>query len=136
VTYQDGDEEELSQKELRDCYILALAPEIEAQWALFNKTKTQKSSGDKSESSVQADSDDQAVSDGEGSLYDKCSDEEELEKKKIKDAKRRPHVLRRRVNNLIMSGLVLPVAGDKTVATEAFGKLNPKQKELVANNIN
>jgi hypothetical protein len=41
VTYTDGDEEELSQKELRDCYILALAPDIEAQWTAFKKTKTE-----------------------------------------------------------------------------------------------
>jgi hypothetical protein len=35
VTYTDGDEEELSQKELRDyCYLLALAPQIEAEWAI------------------------------------------------------------------------------------------------------
>ncbi len=30
VEYEDGDEEELSQIELRDCYILGLSPEIEA----------------------------------------------------------------------------------------------------------
>ncbi len=38
VEYEDGDDEELSQKELRDCYILALGPQIriEAQWAAFS----------------------------------------------------------------------------------------------------
>jgi hypothetical protein len=32
VTYTDGDEKELSQKELRDAFVLGLAPEIEAEW--------------------------------------------------------------------------------------------------------
>ena len=35
-----------------------------------------------------------------------------------------------------LSGLVLPVAGEKTVAAEAFGKLNPEQQKLVAANVN
>jgi hypothetical protein len=32
--------------------------------------------------------------------------------------------------------MVLPLAGEKTVAAEAFGKLNPEQQELVVTNIN
>ncbi len=35
-----------------------------------------------------------------------------------------------------MAGLVLPVPGEKTVAAEAFGKMNPAEKDLVAHNIN
>jgi hypothetical protein len=31
VTYTDGNEEELNPKELRDCYLLALAPQIERE---------------------------------------------------------------------------------------------------------
>ncbi len=34
------------------------------------------------------------------------------------------------------TGLVLPIPGEKTVAAEAFGKLNPADKDLVAQNIN
>ena len=33
-------------------------------------------------------------------------------------------------------GMVLPVAGDKTVAGEAFAELNVQEKELVAEKIN
>jgi hypothetical protein len=35
-----------------------------------------------------------------------------------------------------ISGLVLPVSGEKKVAAEAFGKLNPADKDLAAQNIN
>jgi hypothetical protein len=60
-------------------------------------------------------------------LYDnKCSDEEELEKKRNKRRKEKTTRSTKK-GQQPMSGLVLPVAGDKTVAAEAFGKLNPKQ---------
>ncbi len=35
VTYSDGDEEEFSQVELRDGYVLGLSTEIEAQWQMY-----------------------------------------------------------------------------------------------------
>jgi hypothetical protein len=133
VTYDDGDEEELFQKELRDCYILALAPDIEAQWAAFNKTRTKKSIDENLEGSVEADSEDQALSDGEGSLYDKCSDEDELQKKEKKRRKEKTSRTAKKGQRPI-SGLVLPVPGDKPVAGEAFAKLNHQEKELVADN--
>jgi hypothetical protein len=135
VEYEGRDEEELSQIELRDCYILGLGPEIEAMWAAFKKTNTKKIVDANLEESLAVESDDQAMSDGEGSLYDKGSDEEELNKK---NKKRRKERLTRgsKKGQKPMSGLVLPVAGDKTVAAEAFGKLNPEQQELVASNIN
>jgi hypothetical protein len=52
------------------------------------------------------------MSDGEGSLYDKGSDEEELNKK---NKKRRKERLTRgsKKGQKPMSGLVLPVAGEK-----------------------
>ena len=53
VEYEDGDEEELSQKELRDCYILGLAPQIEAQWTAFKKTNTKKTLDENEEGSVE-----------------------------------------------------------------------------------
>ena len=135
VEYEDGDEEELSQIELRDCYILGLAPEIEAMWAAFKKTNTKKSIDANEEDSLTVEEEDQAMSDGEGSLYDKGSDEEELNKKKKKRRKERvPRGSKNRQKPL--SGLVLPVASEKTVAAEAFGKLNPEEQKLVATNIN
>ncbi len=82
VAYEDGDEEELSQIELRDCYILGLSPEIEASWAAFKKTNTKKIIDANAEESLAVEEEDQAMRDGEGSLYDKGSDEEELKKKK------------------------------------------------------
>ncbi len=98
VTYTDGDEEELSQTELRDCYLLALAPQIEREWAIYKWLQTKSSSGETCEGNVDGDNDDQVMSDGEGSLYD--SDEEELARKRKKDAKRNQHeLLRRRVKN-------------------------------------
>jgi hypothetical protein len=135
VTYEDGDEEELSQKELRDCYILALSPQIEAQWLAFRKTMTKKRLDENVEGSNEGQSDDQAMSDGEGSLYDKGSDEEELIKKR-KKRRKEPVARGPKKGQKRMSGLVLPVPGEKTVAAEAFGKLNASDKELVSLNIN
>jgi hypothetical protein len=40
VTYTDGDEEELSQTELRDGYLLGLTDVIEAEWKKSNSGKT------------------------------------------------------------------------------------------------
>jgi hypothetical protein len=85
------------------------------------------------------------MSDGEGSVYDKGSDEEELNKKR---KKRRKEVLARgsvsggknkkknKKGQKPISGLVLPTPGEKTVAAEAFDKLNTADKDLVAQNIN
>jgi hypothetical protein len=42
LTYSDGDEEEMSQAELRDAYVLGLAEEIQTQWETMiqgNKNK-------------------------------------------------------------------------------------------------
>ncbi len=90
-------------------------------------------------------SDDQAMSDGEGSLYDKGSNEEELIKNRKKGRKEmlargpvsgKKTQKTKKKGQKPISGLVLPVPGEKTVAAEAFGKLNPADKELVAHNIN
>jgi hypothetical protein len=104
-------------------------------WAAFKKTNTKKSIDANEEDSLTVEEEDQAMSDGEGSLYDKGSDEEELNKKKKKRRKERvPRGSKNRQKPL--SGLVLPVPGEKTVAAEAFGKLNPEEQKLVATNIN
>jgi hypothetical protein len=132
VTYTDGDEEELSQKELRDGFLLALAPQIEAEWAKFKTMKKGKTTDCSSDSSARDDSD------GEGSLYDKDSDEDEMDKRKKKRRKETNTRTsgKRTIKNARISGLVLPVDGEKTVAAEAFGKLNAKQREVVSDNIN
>jgi hypothetical protein len=132
VTYTGDDEEELSQKELLDGFLLALAPQIEAEWAKFKNMKKGKTTDYSSDSSARGDSD------GEGSLYDKESDEDELDKrqkKKRRETKKRTSG-KSTLKNALISGMVLPVDGEKTVATEAFGKLNAKQREILSDNIN
>ncbi len=129
VTYTDGGEEELSQKELRDCYLLALAPQIEREWATYKKLHKGTCSGNTSDSSGHADSD------GEGSLYDKHSDEEELNRRKKKRRKeKRTKSLEKNKDEL--SRMVLPTSGKKTVAAEAFGKLDSEQHAIVKGKIN
>jgi hypothetical protein len=65
VEYEDEDEEELSQIELRDGHILGLSPEIEAMWAEYKKTITKTSIDTNLEEHLAVESDDQAMSDGE-----------------------------------------------------------------------
>jgi hypothetical protein len=134
VTYTDGDEEELSQTEFRDCYLLALAPQIEREWAIYKWLQKKTSSGETCEGNVDGDNDDQLMSDDEGSLYD--SDEEELARKRKKGRKEKTTRAAKKKSHEPISGLVLPIAGDKTVAGEAFAKLNDHDKELVAVHIN
>ncbi len=78
VTYTDGDEEELSQAELRDGYDLGLSGEIEAQW-LAHKGKDIQTVVQ--ETDLQSDCE---TSDGEGSEYDTRDYESELQKHKRK----------------------------------------------------
>jgi hypothetical protein len=75
VTYSDGDEEEWTQKELRDGYLLGLAPEITAQWKTMKKTGQIQGSED-----TESYHEDEA-SDGEGSLYDGEFEVEQAERK-------------------------------------------------------
>jgi hypothetical protein len=42
VTYTDGDEEEISQAELRDAYVLGLSEEINTQWKIMKYGKKTK----------------------------------------------------------------------------------------------
>jgi hypothetical protein len=79
VTYSDADEEEWSQRELRDGYVLGLAPEIEAQWKTLKETRKDKDVEDRELNN------EEDASDGEGSLYDASSEEETSHRK----AKRR-----------------------------------------------
>jgi hypothetical protein len=80
VTYSDGDEEEFSQVELRDGYVLGLSGEIEAQWQMY-KLGNKETSGEE----VAQDSEDEG-SDVEGSTYDTSSEDEVIpnNKKRIR----------------------------------------------------
>ncbi len=142
VTYTDGDEEELSQIELRDGYVLGLSETINAEWNKFNLGKTQT----ELEDSDKEDNQDinEEMSEGEGSVYDKDSDEEIIargikrrRKEKEKTTKKKPiKRLGGRRKQQTIAGLVLPQPGDKSVAGEAFGKLDSTQRDVLTGNIN
>ncbi len=69
-------------------------------------------------------------------MYDKSSDEEERHAKKRKKRRiEKPPRTAKKTQHSI-SGLVLPIAGDKTVASEAFAKLIHQDKALVADKVN
>jgi hypothetical protein len=92
VTYTDGDEEELSQVELRDGYVLGLSAEIEAQWQTY-KLGNKDTSGEE----VTQDSEDEG-SDVEGSTYDTSSEDEVLPNKKKKNSKRERNKFQNKLN--------------------------------------
>jgi hypothetical protein len=133
VTYNDGDEEEWSQRELRDGYLLGLSPEIEAQWKTLKKTPKDKEGEDTEVNN------DEKASDGEGSLYDGDFEEEQAirkAKRRRKEKKPRSSKQTKRGKAQQLSGLILPQQGDKSVAAEAFQKLSSSQQLVVADNIN
>ncbi len=142
VTYTDGDEEELSQTELQDGYVLGLSGVIEAQWKLYKRGSGQTQTEDSDHEAEQYSN--EALSDGEGSVYDKDSDEEIIarnnkrrRKEKVKTTgKKSLQKMRAKTKQPTLAGLVLPVRGDKSVAGEAFDKLDSTQRELVTGNIN
>ncbi len=123
VTYSDGDEEEMSQAELRDGYVLGLSEEIKAQWLEFKKHDKGKDAVETEEAS------DVETGDSEGREFDKRDYESEL-----RDNTNPKRNAKKNRNEL--SGMVLPKLGDKSVAAEAFGKLNDTQKELVKSKVN
>jgi hypothetical protein len=127
VTYSDGDEEELSQAELRDAYVLGLAEEIKTQW----ETMIQ---GDKSKAIEETDVSEVETSDGEGSEYDKAEYNEEVQTKKRTRKENRKSSIKKKKTKL--SGCVLPVAGERTVAAEAYEKLSESEKLLVVKKVN
>ncbi len=106
VTYTDGDEEELSKKELCDGFVLGLAPEIEAEWKKFNKKDKDKVDEDKEGD----------TSSGEESVYDKSSEEEEMRKiakRRRRNKSKQPLVkTKKRAKPMDLSGLILPKSGD------------------------
>jgi hypothetical protein len=138
IIYTDGDEEDTSQLELRDAYLLANADGIEAEWNQLQGKKKGK------EAVVTEDTSEGYTSDGEGSEYDRHDYDEEMKQTKrkrkttYKPGKQRQKSYKRantkRVNEL--SGVKLPQTGDKTVAGEAFSKLDDAQKKLVTEKVN
>jgi hypothetical protein len=138
IIYTDGDEEDMSQLELRDAYLLAKADGIEAEWNQLQGKEKGK------EAVVTEDTSEGYTSDGEGSEYDRHDYDEEMKQTKrkrkppYKPGKQRPKSSKRanakRVNEL--SGVILPQNGDKTVAGEAFSKLDDAQKKLVTEKVN
>jgi hypothetical protein len=83
VTYSDGDEEELSQKELRLAYVLGLSPEIEAEWKwkIYCENVKGKDVSDN----------DGETSEGGGSVYGKSSEEDEIKKNSKRSRKKTTH---------------------------------------------
>ncbi len=133
VTYSE-DEEEWCQRELRDGYVLGLGTEIETQWKKLKETRKEKDVEDRD---LQME---EVASDGEGSrLYGTSSEEKtfrpKLKRRKVVTVKRAPKRTKQ-LEASELSGLILPQAGDKSVAGEAFGKLTAQQKSLVAANVN
>ncbi len=142
ITYTDGDEEDMSQIELRDAYLLANTEEIEAEWVQLKGLEKEKDVCEMQVNTVQASEGE--TSGSEGSEYDRHDYDEEMKQTKrkrkttYKPAKQRPKTYKRanakRVNEL--SGVILPHDGDKTVAGEAFSKLDDAQKKLVTEKVN
>jgi hypothetical protein len=128
VVYTDGDEEELSQTELRDGYLLGLSDEIIRHWNMYVGKKKGNTNEDKG---IMSDVD---TSEGEGSEYDKDDFESELRNKKRQRKENQKSSTKKKKKEL--STLVLPMPGEKTVASEDFGKLTGPQKQLVADRVN
>ena len=142
ITYTDGDEEDMSQIELRDAYLLANTDEIEAEW---DQLKGQEKDNDVDETVVETEQASEGETSGsEGSEYDRHDFDQEVKqtnrKRKItyKRAKKRPTTYKRAKKQSAndLSGVVLPHSGDKTVVGEAFAKLDSAQQTLVKEKVN
>jgi hypothetical protein len=127
VVYTDGGEEEMTQLELRNAYVLGLSDVINAQWKKYKISTGQLDSNDKDEAS-EIDS-----SDGSGSDYDNRDFNAEV--RQIKRQRRQAKRSKKKSKN-DLSVVVLPSPGDKTVAAEAFLKLSVEQKKQVAAKVN
>lgn len=139
VTYTDGDEEELTQRELRDGYILGFSKDIAAQWEKHIGSKSVIQNSDKSDNS------DGSEDFEEGSDYDNRDHNEEVRgKRKLRKENAKRSIKKKRGNARSsktqktneLSDLVLPRPGDKNVVAEAYGKLDGNQKKIVAAEVN
>jgi len=128
VTYSDGDEEELSQTELRDGYVLGLTKEIEELWQKYMGGNKETESSDKDETSQGESSGD------EGSDYGNKEFNDEVRGKRKKRKENRKRSKPQKNNEL--SDTMLPKPGDKNVSAEAFAQLDDQQKLVVAEKVN
>ncbi len=120
VTYTDGDEEEMTQTELRAGYVLGLADKQN----IADGTEADKT-----------DQGDDEASAGEGSVCDASSEEESLRRSRKKRRKEQVVTRVKTKKNDKLSGHRLPQPGDKNVASEAFGKLTVEEQQTCAANI-
>ena len=105
ITYTDGDEEEMSQLDLREGYLLGMSEEIEVQWALFKE-------GDKGKVTVETEEPSEGeTSNEEGSNWDTRDIESELRKTKRKRIAKPKRTKKKKKKDL--SGVVLPKSGDQ-----------------------
>jgi hypothetical protein len=140
ITYDDGDEEETRQIELRDAYLLANTDKIQTEGDDLQVEKSGKGKEVASEESSQGETD----SGSEGSEYDRHDFEKEMKQGKrqrkttFKRATKRPTSNKRAKNQRKndLSGAVLPQSGDKSVAGEAFAKLDIAQQGIVKDKVN
>lgn len=128
IIYSDGDEEDMSQIELRDAYLLANTELIEAEWSSLKSLDNGKEAIQTEDETLVASSDE------EGSEYDRHDYESEVKQTKRKRKELMKKAKKPKKNEL--SGIILPQCGDKTVAGEAFAKLNKAQKKNVAEKVN
>jgi hypothetical protein len=114
--------------ELRDGYVLGLSKEIGELWTKYIGGNKETENSDKDEAS-QGES-----SGGEGSDYGNKEFNEEVrgKRKRRKENRKRckPQI------NKELSDTMLPKPGDKNVSAEAFGKLDERQKQVVAEKVN
>ncbi len=113
VTYTDGDEEELSQIELRVGFLAGLSDDLKAEWKLYSKGSGQTPTEDFDKETEQDSN--EAMSDGEGSLYDKDSDEDIIAKYQTETQRKRKETRQQTIKKMgpkpktqTMAGLVLP----------------------------
>jgi hypothetical protein len=139
ITYDDGDEEEMRQVELRDAYLLANTEKIETEYDQLQRA-LHKDKDVGGEQSSQGETD----SGSEGSEYDRHDYENELKQDKrkrkttfkpgTKRSKPCKRADKKQTNDL--SGVILPQSGDKSVAAEAFAKLDSAQQGIVKAKVN
>jgi hypothetical protein len=139
VTYDDGDEEEMRQDELRDAYLLANTEKIQTEY-----DELQRSQQSDKDVGVEQSSQSETDSGSEGSEYDRRDYEDELKQDKRKrkttfkpgTKASKPYKRGKNKPSTDLSGTILPQSGDKSVAGEAFAKLDPAQQGIVKAKVN
>jgi hypothetical protein len=119
----------MTELELRDAYVLANKDAIEAEW-------DQLQGNDKGKDAVETEetSGDGETSGSEGSEYDRHDYDREVNQTKSKRKEVPKRVGKKKTKEL--AGVILPQTGDKTVAGEAYAKLDRAQKKMVSDKVN